>query len=73
MNNLTPKFALFEVLKIVDIRKTGSKIEVGSTLKGLYYPQNGSIFFTDDNGQDWVFYVGDTCRIIEQAEQTTFY
>lgn len=71
MNN--PKFVKFEVLKIEDIRKTGSTVSVGKVLKGLYYKNSNTVFFSDDNGQDWTFYVGDTCKIIEQNEQTQMY
>lgn len=57
MNN--PKFVKFEVLKIEDIRKTGSTVAIGKILRGLYYESSNTVFFSDENGQDWTFYVDD--------------
>lgn len=68
MNN-QPKYVKFEVLKIEDIRKTGSTVAIGKVLNGLYYPQSKTVSFSDVNGQDWTFYDGDTCRVIKQEEQ----
>lgn len=61
-----PKYVNFEILKLEDIRKTGSTVAIGKVLKGLYYESSNAVFFSDQNGQDWTFYVNDTCRIIEQ-------
>lgn len=61
-----PKYVNFEVLKLEDIRKTGSTVAIGKVLRGLYYESSNTISFSDENGQDWTFYVNDTCRIIEQ-------
>lgn len=66
------KTVLFEVLEIVDSRKTGSTIEVGKTYLGSLYPDN-RVYFTDVNEQEWCFYVDDTCRIVEEVEQTIAY
>ena len=60
-----PKYVNFEVLKLEDIRKTGSTVAIGKVLRGLYYESSNTISFSDENGQDWTFYVNDTCRIIE--------
>lgn len=65
-----PKYVRFEVLKVEDTTKTGSTVSVGKVLRGLYYESSNTVFFSDQNGQDWTFYVGDTCKIIEQTEQT---
>ncbi|PXW06476.1 hypothetical protein C8D70_1258 [Chryseobacterium sp. CBTAP 102] len=75
MNNQSEqqnKTVLFEVLEIIDTRKTGSTIEVGKTYLGSLYPNNW-VYFTDVNEQEWAFYVGDTCRIIQEVEQTEVY
>lgn len=72
MNN-RPKYVKFEVLKIEDTRKTGSTVAIGKILSGLYYESSNTIFFSDENGQDWTFYVGDTCKIIEETEQTQMF
>ncbi|SHN00846.1 hypothetical protein SAMN05444360_12624 [Chryseobacterium carnipullorum] len=61
-----PKYVNFEILKLEDIRKTGSTVAIGKVLRGLYYESSNTAFFSDQNGQDWTFYVNDTCRIIEQ-------
>jgi hypothetical protein len=71
--NIPPKYVKFEVLKIEDTRKTGSTIAIGKILRGLYYESSNTIFFSDENGQDWTFYVGDTCKIIEENEQTQMF
>lgn len=68
-----PKYVSFEVLKVEDIRKTGSTVAVGRILRGLYYESSNTVFFSDDNGQDWTFYVGDTCKIINSNEQTQMF
>lgn len=69
----TPHYVKFEVLEVIDTRKSGSTVAVGEILKGLYYPNSNTIYFSDSNGQDWTFYVNDTCRIIEDVEQTKLY
>ncbi len=69
----TPKYVSFEVLKVGDIRKTGSTVAIGRILRGLYYESSNTVFFSDDNGQDWTFYVGDTCKIINTNEQTQMF
>lgn len=68
-----PKYVIFEVLKVEDIRKTGSTVAVGRILRGLYYESSNTVFFSDDNGQDWTFYVGDACKILETNEQTQMF
>lgn len=68
-----PKYVLFEVLKVEDITKIGSTVSVGKVLRGLYYESSNTVSFFDDNGQDWTFYVGDNCRIVEESQQTQFY
>ncbi len=69
----TPKYVTFEVLKVEDTRKTGSTVAVGRVLKGLFYESSNTVFFSDDNGQDWTFYVGDTCKILDTKEQTQIF
>lgn len=68
-----PKYVCFEVLKVEDTRKIGSTVAVGKILRGLYYENSNTVYFSDDNGQDWTFYVDDTCKIIEQSEQTQMF
>ncbi|WP_139423882.1 hypothetical protein [Chryseobacterium mulctrae] len=68
-----PKYVSFEVLKVEDTRKTGSTVAVGRILTGLCYESSNTVFFSDDNGQDWTFYVGDTCEILETKKQTQMF
>lgn len=59
------KQVLFEVTRILDIRKTNSNIEVGAQLIGDYYKSNGAVYYTDSANVDWVFYVNSSCKIIK--------
>lgn len=68
-----PKYVSFEVLKVEDTRKTGSIVALGRVLKGLFYESSNTVFFSDENGQDWTFYVGDTCNILDKKEQTQIF
>lgn len=61
----------FKILKIEDIRKHGSTVEVNKVFSGIYYPSNNCIQFTDINNQDWSFSVGDTCIIVYSEEPNT--
>ncbi|OIK46285.1 hypothetical protein BEI02_15470 [Elizabethkingia sp. HvH-WGS333] len=63
---MTEYYVIFEVLKIEQELEQGSKIRIGERFVGLYYPDNKEIYFTDDNGQEWIFYDGDTCSIISK-------
>lgn len=57
----------FKVLRLEDSRKTNSTLEVGSIYTGTLYPDN-CVYFTDINEQQWCFYIGDTCSIIDEAK-----
>lgn len=59
-------YVIFEILKIEKKLKKGSTIKVGERFVGLYHPDKKEIHFTDDNGQEWIFYNGDTCTIISK-------
>ena len=55
----------FSVIKIEDVRKKGSSIEINKIYEGIYFPLNNSVSFTDSyNLDDWTFWVGDTCELI---------
>ncbi|PWN59155.1 hypothetical protein [Chryseobacterium oncorhynchi] len=58
----------FKVLKLDDIRKSGSSLEINKCYSGLYFPGNNCVHFTDINKQNWSFWVGDTCIIMESEE-----
>lgn len=59
-------YIIFEVLKIEKELEQDSTIQVGERFVGVYHPTNNEIHFTDDNGQEWIFYDGDTCTIISK-------
>lgn len=53
----------FKVTEICDTRKSGSSVELNALLEGSFDGKN-SVFYNDVNGQEWVFYVGDTCELV---------
>lgn len=66
------KTVRFKVLAIEDSRKTNSTLEVGSNYLGTLYAAD-CIYFMDINEQEWCFYVGDTCSIIEEVATVVTY
>ncbi|WP_312306343.1 hypothetical protein [Chryseobacterium sp.] len=58
-------YVIFEILKIEQESEEDSTIEIGERFVGLYHPDSNEIHFTDENGQQWIFYDGDTCSIID--------
>lgn len=61
----------FKVTKIIDIRKTGSSLELNNIYIGQKDAKRKDIIWWEDpaNGQEWVFYIGDTCELVEDIEQ----
>lgn len=59
--------AFFKVTDIIDKRNWGSSLEVGKVYSGMHNPNNKAVYWTDPrNSQDWVFYVGDTCELVNK-------
>ena len=57
----------FRVLKLEDSRSDGSEIEVGNVYTGETSRKDlDRVFYTDRTGDEWIFYVGDTCEIAEE-------
>ncbi len=54
----------FKVLKIEDARKQGSEVEIGAEFKGEISSNLKEIYFTDKANCEWVFYIGDTCELV---------
>lgn len=54
----------FKVLKLEDFPKFGSEVFVGAYLKGLL--DKDKIYYTDCRNTDWIFYVNDTCQLIQK-------
>ncbi|SIT96834.1 hypothetical protein SAMN05660493_01529 [Epilithonimonas bovis DSM 19482] len=63
---------VFIVTEIADIRKTASSLEIGKEYVGMFIESNNSVSWTDPiNEQDWVFWVGDTCEIVNNLKNYT--
>ena len=56
----------FKVTEVCDITKQGSEVAVGNILKGEIENGNRRIFYTDKANCQWIFYVGDTCEIVNE-------
>lgn len=54
----------FKVTEACDIRKQGSEVAVGAILTGEIDATGHRVFYTDRADVEWIFYVGDTCEII---------
>ncbi|NBA78595.1 hypothetical protein [Flectobacillus sp. BAB-3569] len=55
----------FRVLAIEGKRSTNSDIQVGGTYVGEANDLRNRVYYTDQAGDDWIFYVDDTCEIID--------
>lgn len=60
----------FQIVKILDSRKSGSIIEVGAIYTGDLDPTGRCIWFSEPNGQEWVFYIGESCTIVNPSTNT---
>lgn len=54
----------FRILKIEDTRKQGSEVEINAELKGEISTNLKEIYFTDKADCEWIFYIGDTCELV---------
>ncbi|WP_026715215.1 hypothetical protein [Flavobacterium daejeonense] len=60
---------VFKVTKIEDVRKSNSLLEVNKEYSGFLNTNNNSVFWEDSgSGQSWVFWVGDTCKILKYLD-----
>lgn len=58
---------IFQVTSFSDLRKDKSSLVVGSRYEGTYRHSNRSVWWTDpQNGQNWVFWVNDTCQLVKR-------
>ena len=53
----------FKVTDVFDHAKQGSEVEEGAILIGEL-DAHDRIYYTDNVGSDWAFYVNDTCQIV---------
>jgi len=61
--NIDSQRVRFKVIKIDDVRKYGSVLEIGVAYSGIL--SGKSVQWTDPGSdQDWSFYIGATCEII---------
>lgn len=62
-----PHLVIFEVKEITKkTTKSGSTIIKGERFVGEYHPKKSKVFFTDVNGEEWIFTAGESCIIIER-------
>lgn len=59
----------FRVLELCDPPKQKSEMAVGNVYIGEFeqakYLPKGKVTYTDKAEADWIFYVGDTCEIVD--------
>lgn len=53
----------FKPTKLLDPIGSGGTLKLGKVFKGSL-TVNGTVFFKDKNGKEWVFYPADTCELI---------
>lgn len=54
----------FKVISLDDARSHGSEMAVGNEYSGEMDESGSRVFYTDKANDDWVFYVGDSCEIV---------
>jgi len=60
----------FRITEVCDIRKQGSEVAVGNILQGDLAPCGKRIFYTDRADVEWIFYIGDTCELVEEPSKS---
>lgn len=53
-----------KITAVNDVRKIGSTVEVGKRFESELFLPQGTVYFTDRNKQEWVFWLNDTCKLI---------
>lgn len=54
----------FRVTELCDSPKQNSDIQLGGEYIGEITDNGKQVYYTDTIETDWVFYVGDTCELI---------
>jgi hypothetical protein len=62
-----PTKVKFKVKEVCDSRKQGSNVSVDAVLVGFTDKSGKRVYYRDAAYIDWIFYVGDTCEIVEGA------
>lgn len=52
----------FKVLRFEDSRSSQSELEIGGIYTGEIY--KNIVYYTDQTGDTWAFYVNDTCELV---------
>ncbi len=52
----------FKVLRFEDSRSSSSELEIGRTYLGQI--DKNKVYYTDQAGDNWIFYINDTCEIV---------
>lgn len=52
----------FRILCFEDSRSTLSELEIGSIYTGEI--EQNRVYYTDQAGDNWTFYVNDTCELV---------
>ncbi len=53
------------ITELCDPPKQGSSVTIGKIIKGDPDSSGRRVYFDDANGQQWVFWIGDTCETME--------
>lgn len=56
------KMIFFRVLRFEDSRSSSSELEIGRTYLGQI--DKNKVYYTDKAGDNWIFYINDTCEIV---------
>lgn len=54
----------FEITRFEDSRKTLCELEINGIYYGELDESGKRVYYTDQAGVNWIFYVGDTCNLI---------
>lgn len=56
--------AQYEVIDLVDAPKEKSEVRIGLNFTAEHPQSNGAVYYTDNTGTEWTFWVGDTCKLV---------
>lgn len=59
----------FVITEILDTRKINSEIELDKVFQGELDPSGRVVYFTDKANVQWVFYVSDTCWLVDDPKE----
>ncbi len=62
-----PTKVKFKITEVCDFRRQSSNVAVGAGLVGFTDKSGKRVYYKDAAYVDWIFYVGDTCEIVDGA------